>query len=479
MFLRVQCDNQFLTTGPKLKNLGPMAPHSKTWFGLRKGNPSKSTSALVPPTAKSSTSGLSGPAGEESAHVDRFLTTVSKVDATPLVRDGRLHKQVETRSDRVTKLWAEIGTLGRKLNDEMQEIERSIEELARARAQLGEVQSEATSLRTELAAARRNGERTEKELARARARLTELKAERGGLRAQVETLESKLAAEEKEKLEAASKVAELESALEIARDATAALKGAAEASARRAREGDRLHYVLACNGQTGSIARSILASEPESLLYKTFCGEWDYARDDSGRAIVTCHPDRWAAVLEHLTTGAVPKQRDSQLLEQARFWNLQRLTSALEALTPGVVVSNADSQGFTVRGTFVSVMNFSKQNLPFVTPQSHVMKLHINESGIWVYFQPDSDDIPADAQLSYRCRVLVRDNSIVKDWSTATCEKFKKYESWERPPAEGSEKGWGHTWRDWGHTLHQMASEPLALAHDSLVVEFEVRYLDE
>ncbi|GAQ89066.1 hypothetical protein KFL_004840060 [Klebsormidium nitens] len=265
---------------------------------------------------------------------------------------------------------SEIAELGRKLTDEKQGKERIFEELTRAGAELDDAQDEGASLRAQLAAEmRRDGERTEKELASACASLNEVQAKSGGLRAQLETLESKLAAKEKEKLEAASKVAELESALESSRGAAAALEAAAEAGARRAREGDRLHYVLACNGQTGSIARSVMASDPESRLYKTFSGEWNYARDESGRAVITCHPDRWSAVLEHLTTGAVPTDRDTQLLEQARFWKLQRLTAALEALTPGAVVSNADSQGFTVRGTFVSVMSAYEPRLPFVTPR--------------------------------------------------------------------------------------------------------------
>ncbi|GAQ89201.1 hypothetical protein KFL_004960110 [Klebsormidium nitens] len=97
---------------------------------------------------------------------------------------------------------------------------------------------------------------------------------------------------------------------------------------------ERFHYVLALNGQEGSLPRSVLASDPESHLYKMYGGEWDYARNAEGRAIVTCHPHRWAPIVEYLATGAIPAERDPALLAQARYWNLQGLVNGLEALTP-------------------------------------------------------------------------------------------------------------------------------------------------
>jgi hypothetical protein len=101
-----------------------------------------------------------------------------------------------------------------------------------------------------------------------------------------------------------------------------------------------------------SVPRSVLASGPDSPVQ----GEWDYARDAVGRARdITCHPKRWA--LECLATGAAPAKRNPLVLEQARHWKLKRLVGALEALNPGVIVTNdSDSEGFKAWGTFVSVM---------------------------------------------------------------------------------------------------------------------------
>ena len=94
------------------------------------------------------------------------------------------------------------------------------------------------------------------------------------------------------------------------------LRDTRETRARCAKERERFHYVLACNGQTGSVPFSFLESDRDSLLYKLYGGNWNYARDEKGRALVTWHPERWAAVLEHLATRAVPAEWDPLLLAQ-------------------------------------------------------------------------------------------------------------------------------------------------------------------
>lgn len=192
----------------------------------------------------------------------------------------------------------------------------------------------------------------EKELAKAQALLQDenrqLEAELGRVRAQLR--EARAAAESRD-LERPDLYKTLLAKDENISALEGALKSALEAGARRRDEGDRFEYVLACNGQTGSIPRSVLASDPDSLLCKMYSGEWDYARDAAGRALITCHPKRWAAVLEYLANGAAPAERNPLLLEQARHWNLMGLVGALEALTPGVIVTNdSDSKGFRARG---------------------------------------------------------------------------------------------------------------------------------
>ena len=216
----------------------------------------------------------------------------------------------------------------RALRGLQNEVGRLKAELAAARAQR---RSEADALRGKLTEAKR-------EIANKESMIKEFRMWVAELRRQC--ADEKQYAEEKD-----SRIADLEKELARAR----------EAGARREDARDRFEYVLACNGQAGSVPRSVLASAPESILYKNFCGEWDYARDKGGRALITCHPERWAAILEHLATGAVPAERDPLLLEQARYWNLSRLVEGLEARFPGVIVLENDESHFKVLCTFEDV----------------------------------------------------------------------------------------------------------------------------
>ncbi|GAQ86309.1 hypothetical protein KFL_002820050 [Klebsormidium nitens] len=248
---------------------------------------------------------------------------------------------------------------------------------------------------------------------------------------------------------------------------------------RSEKERERFHYVLACNGQEGSVPRSVLASAPESLLYKMYSGDWDYARDDQGRALITCHPQRWAAVLEHLATGAVPAERDPLLLAQARHWNLQRLVEGLEALDPGVTVTNdADLRGFKVRCTFVSVMeklSGGKEDPRFVFrgPQERWWGVKITKKGVALgslipmnFFSPKVEDLKGIRLKFMNVRLLLRSEDLV--WKSAPIDF-----------PHGLESFVGFSWGIRGYGLEQLLSEPLARAPDSLVIEVEVHYEDQ
>ena len=93
----------------------------------------------------------------------------------------------------------------------------------------------------------------------------------------------------------------------------AALAAAREAAARDDDERERFQYVLACNEQTGSISRTIShpIRSPCSTPCNAACGEWNAPARRTGAPLsrLTCHPDRWAAVLEPLTTGTVPTEQ--------------------------------------------------------------------------------------------------------------------------------------------------------------------------
>ena len=266
------------------------------------------------------------------------------------------------------------------------------------------------------------------------------------------------AEEKRDAEENALRIAELERKLTQAR----------EAGARRADSGDRFEYVLAFNGQAGSVPRSVLASAPESILYKPFCGEWDYARDKDGRAVITCHPERWAAVLEHLATGAVPAERDPLLLEQARYWNLSRLVGGLEALTPGVIVLESDESHLEVRCTFVNVTEQLHTRDGCIGPtfiavggRWWAVNLFRSGFGLTAEQSPGGTDFKPSGAVALLWRILLRSEEL-------TVLMNKGPYSFEKPGFAGE------TWETLGYSIHQLISEPLARAHDSLVVELNV-----
>lgn len=316
----------------------------------------------------------------------------------------------------------------------------------------------------------------------------ESRARSGELEAQLARLGAEL---EEEKRARAAQIQKLEASLEAARDA----------GGRRDEERERFDYVLAHNGQTGSVSRTLLASDSDSLLYKTYCGDWEYPRDGNGRAVITCHPKRWAAVLEHLTNGTVPAEPDSPLLNQARYWNLGRLVRGLEALYPGVVVSKSSgSGGFKVMCTFTSVIETLKtvNNLSIeYAARNQLWTVQIDREGIWHLFKPPSrheymkrrgqamveaTDLP---KISVRFKVLLDDEDVVTDWEKAvfpdpaTYRAWGGYATWDEYETHCKDLSLGFvSWRRFGYSLQQMVTQPLARAHDSLSVEVEVLYVD-
>ncbi|GAQ84015.1 hypothetical protein KFL_001730090 [Klebsormidium nitens] len=182
---------------------------------------------------------------------------------------------------------------------------RAVDEWQAAAKAFAGLQAEVKRLEGELEKAKQHGEEQDRSF----------KKERDALTSEMDDVQKSLAAKDE------------------------SLREAQAAGARKAENGNQFSFVLAGTGQSGSVPRSYLESEPESLLNKMYNGEWDYARDEQGRALVNCHPERWAAILEHLATGTAPTERDQRLLDQARHWNLKRLVHALEALTPGVTVT--------------------------------------------------------------------------------------------------------------------------------------------
>ena len=98
---------------------------------------------------------------------------------------------------------------------------------------------------------------------------------------------------------------------------------------------------------SGSVPRSIFEAEPDSALARMYNGEWDYAKDEEGQAVVNSDPDNWPIILNWLSFGTVPSVPTDCLLSECRYSQLDKLLaacrSAIESAKP------AESQALEVK----------------------------------------------------------------------------------------------------------------------------------
>jgi hypothetical protein len=250
-----------------------------------------------------------------------------------MARERAAKKEWEAAAEGLSGLHAEVKRLEGELGKAQERrIEAEQQQIACSR--------EKTTLMTDLVELRKKLAAKEEELAAKEGQIE-------GKKKEIKRLLSLVKAAEEER----------DGSKEAQANAERALSEAGVAGSRRSHDETRFHFIQAGTGQVGSIPRSYLDLVPESLLTKMYNGEWDYARDEQWRALINCHPEQWAAIMEHLATGTVPTERDQRLLDQARHWNLERLVQALEALTPGVTLTNdPDGKTCTAQCKFYPVM---------------------------------------------------------------------------------------------------------------------------
>ncbi len=81
----------------------------------------------------------------------------------------------------------------------------------------------------------------------------------------------------------------------------------------------------------GSVPRSIFNAEPDSALAHMYNGEWEYVKDDDGRAVVNSNPDHWPAILDWLSFGTVPSPASDALVSECKYWQLDRLLASIDS----------------------------------------------------------------------------------------------------------------------------------------------------
>ena len=76
---------------------------------------------------------------------------------------------------------------------------------------------------------------------------------------------------------------------------------------RRQHDSKQLQYIIrGQEGTSGSVPCQLFGAEPNSLLNKIFNGDWAFATDGQGRAIINSNPAHWPLILDWLSFGACP-----------------------------------------------------------------------------------------------------------------------------------------------------------------------------
>ena len=110
---------------------------------------------------------------------------------------------------------------------------------------------------------------------------------------------------------------------------------------------------------SGIVPRQIFEAEPDSILNKTYNGDWAYAKDAKGRACINSEPAHWPLILRWLSYGAVPSPPlcTSDFIAECNFWQLDNLLARIEQVhaseevqqQPAVVIeAGSDQQSIKV-----------------------------------------------------------------------------------------------------------------------------------
>lgn len=172
--------------------------------------------------------------------------------------------------------------------------------------------------------------------------------------------------------ESAAKQKRLEQAFQLekqqlVRQHEAELACVAEMATRRESDSKQFAYIVRGSSLSGSVPRQIFEAEPDSVLNRLYNGEWQYALDGQGRAMVNSNPAHWPLILDWLSFNVLPANPTPEFIAECEFWQLGNLLGKLEArrrtrdanLSTFSIsgqhsfrVSRASEGGFTLKGHF-------------------------------------------------------------------------------------------------------------------------------
>ena len=146
--------------------------------------------------------------------------------------------------------------------------------------------------------------------------------------------------------------------------------------ARRSTDSRQLKYMVRGSqdpARSGSVPLAIFEAEPDSVLNRTYNGEWEYAQDAEGRANVNSNPAHWPLILDWLSFGAVPRHPTPAFVAECKYWQLNRLLAKLKAADRQQMVASADRQqsiASAEKQQSIAIQERGRHNLTL----SHVIK---------------------------------------------------------------------------------------------------------
>ena len=202
----------------------------------------------------------------------------------------------------------------------------------------------------------------------------------------------------------------------------AAMGEAEEMTARRQQDSQQFTFTI--RGHTtpelsGSIPRQVLEAEPNSVLNRTYNGEWAYATDDQGRACINSDPQHWPLIVNWLSFGSIPHQPSKAFQAECKYWQLDNLLAKFEEQQMTAVVNTnqhslrittikADGRdGFQVRGSihnFVQRFSIAKCLSTEFDAFGSTWRLVIREAGAWFGLLDGPVAQQVGAQLSFGIR---------------------------------------------------------------------------
>ncbi|KAK9819147.1 hypothetical protein WJX74_011098 [Apatococcus lobatus] len=113
----------------------------------------------------------------------------------------------------------------------------------------------------------------------------------------------------------------------------AALAEAQQAAQKRTASGKQFTYAVRGSSEPhlrGSVPRCIFDAEPGSMIARMYNGEWEYPKDEHGRALVNSNPAHWQLIVDWLSFSTVPASPSPEFIQECRFWQLTNLLAVID-----------------------------------------------------------------------------------------------------------------------------------------------------